>query len=154
MRKRIFLLITFVVVVAILLLTGNAIKNNAKHNVFRAEKINIEKDFDKNTKNSISRLYKDNGVFLLNSVESNVSYLILDGTHLDLNNEAPYYSDVKVEAKDDLISIYFREEVKKYPLDKYPEQKLVYKIMKDKNYEYIKVFKNGKASYFDSVGGY
>lgn len=154
MRKKHFYLLTFIAVSVVLLITINkTLNNNAKQNIFTTEKININTALNNKTKNAISQLCKDNGVFLFNLSESNVIYLILDGTHVNLNGEASYFSDVKVEAKDDTIMIYFSEGLKNYPFGKYPEQKLVYKITKDKNYDYIKVFKNGEESHFDGIGG-
>lgn len=152
MRKKSLCLITFVSVLVILLTIINTI-NNAKQNIFTTEKINIDPALDEKIKYAINQLCKGNGVYLFNSEESHVVYFILDGTHVNSYGEALCFSDVKVETKDDLIMIYFSEGLKNYPFGKYPEQKLVYKITKDKNYNYIKIFKNGEETHFDGIGG-
>lgn len=139
-------------IIILLITVNNRTKNSAKNNIFTTEKINMVTDLSMKEKDAVDQLCKDNGVFLLDSQERNVIYLIFDDTHVNLNGEAPYFSDVRVETKDDMLMIYFNEESKKYLSGKYPELKQVYKIIKDKDYTYIRVFKNGEETHFDGIG--
>jgi hypothetical protein len=127
--------------------------NSAKKGIFATKKFDVNTSDYNKINNKVNKTIKKSGVYLLNTGEDNVTYLILDGSHMNLNNEAPYFSDVKVENKGNSIMIYFNEELKIYPIGKYAEQRLIYKITKDKDTEYIRVFKNGEETYFDSVIG-
>jgi len=154
LNKKIFYLLISISVLMILLLIGINIKmNNVKDNTFIAEKLNTNSDAYKKINDKVSSFIKENGVFLLQTEEDNVNYLILDGSHMNLKNESSYFSDVKVENNEDLIMIYYNEELKNYTEGKYPEHRLIYKITKDKETEYIRVFKNKEETHFNSVIG-
>lgn len=145
-------LFTSITVLIILITTGIFIKiNNAKTGVFITKKLDANTSVYKKINDKVSEPIKESGVYLLNIGKDNVTYLILDGSHMSLKNEAPYFSDVRVENKGNSIMIFFNEEVRIYPDGKYPEQRLIYKITKDKNTEYIRVFKNGEETHFDCV---
>jgi len=154
LNKKIFYLLISISILMILLLIGINIKmNNVKDNTFIAEKLNTNSDAYKKINDKASDFIKENGVFLLQTEEDNVNYLILDGSHMNLKNESPYFSDVKVENKEDLIMVYYNEELKTYTEGKYPEHRLIYKITKDKETKYIRVFKNKVETHFNSVIG-
>jgi hypothetical protein len=150
-KKKIYLF-TSITVLIILITTGIFIKmNNAKNGIFITKKLDVNTSVYKKINDKVSELIKENGVYLLNTGEDNVTYLILDCSHMSLKNEAPYFSDVKTENKGNSIMVYFNEELKIYLDCKYPEQRLIYKITKDKRTEYVRVFKNGEETHFDSV---
>lgn len=150
-KKKIYFSISIIVLI-ILITTGIFIKmNNTKDDIFITKKLDTNTSVYKKINNKVSESIKESGVYLLNTGEDDVTYLILDGSHMSLKNEAPYFSDVKIENKGDSIMIYFNEELKIYPDGNYPEHRLIYKITKDKNTEYIRVFKNGEETHFDSV---
>lgn len=150
-KKKIYLF-TSITVLIILITTGIFIKmNNDKNDIFITKKLDVNTSIYKKINDKVSKLIKENGVYLLNSGEDNVTYLILDVSHMSLKNEAPYFSDVKIENKGNSIMVYFNEELKIYPDCKYHEQRLIYKITKDKDTEYIRVFSNGEETHFDSA---
>jgi len=154
MNKKKICLFTSITVLIILITTGIFIKmNNAKDGIFITKKLDANTSVYKKINDKVSEPIKESGVYLLNTGEDNVTYLILDGSHMSLKNEAPYFSDVKIENKGNSIMIYFNEELKIYPDGKYPEHRLIYIITKDKDTEYIRVFKNGEETHFDSVIG-
>lgn len=152
-KKKIYLF-TSITVLIILITTGIFIKmNNVKNGIFITKKLDANTSVYKKINDKVSEPIKKSGVYLLNTGEDNVTYLILDGSHMSLKNEVPYFSAVKIENKENSIMIYFNEELKIYPDGKYPEQRLIYKITKDKDTEYIRVFKNEEETHFDSVIG-
>jgi len=153
MNKKKYYLITSIIVLAILIISGVFIKiNSAKDNTFTTEKLNTNSSVYKKINNKVSGVIDKNGTYLLN-IGEDITYLILDGSHLSFKNETPYFSDVKIENKGDSILIYFSEELKTFSEGKYSETRLIYKIRKDNDTEYIKVFKNGEETYIDSVIG-
>lgn len=154
MNKKKYYLITSISVLLILIIGGVFTKiNNAKDNTFTTEKLNVKSSVYKKINNKVSGAIDKNGIYMLNTGEGNVTYLILDGSYLSFTNEIPYFSDVKIENKGNSILINFSEEVKIYSEGKYSETRLIYKITKDKDTEYIKVFKNGEETYIDMVIG-
>lgn len=154
MNKKIYFLLTSMAVIFILSIIVIYTKvNNTKYSNFTTEKLVTNSSAYKKINNKVNGLIKKNGIYLLQTGEDNVSYFILDGSHMNLKYEAPYFSEVKIESKEDSILIYFSEKLKVYPLGKYPDNSLIYKITKDKDTEYIRVFKNGKETHFDSVIG-
>ena len=154
MNKKRYYLITSIIVLVILIIGGVFAKiNNVKDNTFTTEKLNTNSSGYKKINNKVSRVIDKNGNYLVNIGEDNVSYLILDGSHLSFKNERPYFSDVKIENKGDSILIYFNEELKIYSEGKYTELRLIYRITKDKDTEYFRIFKNGEETHFDSVIG-
>jgi len=154
MNKKTKYLFTSITVLIILIAIGIFIKmNNTKDSVFITKKLDANTSAFKNINDKVSEPIKENGVFLLNTGEDNVTYLILDASHMSLKNEVPDFSNVKIENKGNSIMIYFSEKLKIYPDGKYPELRLIYKITKDKHTEYIRAFKNGEETHFDSVIG-
>lgn len=152
MNRKIIYSIISIAVLVILIAIGIFIKmSNAKAGTFIAKQLDTRSREYMKINDKVSKLIKGNGVYLLNTEGDKINYLILDGSYINLGNEAPYFSAVKIENKEASIMIYFSEEMKTYPNGKYPEQRLIYKITKDKNYEYIRVFKNGEETHFDSV---
>jgi len=125
--------------------------SDAKDNTFLTEELNTNSNAYNKINDKVSNLIKENGVFLLQTGEDSVTYLIFDSSHMSLNNEASNFSDVKIENNHNSIIINFSEELKNYTEGEYPEHRLIYKIIKDKDTEYIKVFKNGEDTHFDSV---
>ena len=154
MNKKKIYLFTSIAVLIILTTTGIIIKmNGTKDDIFITKELIANTSTYKKINDKVSKTIKESGIYLLNIGEDNVTYLILDGSHISLKNEAPCFSDVKIENKGDSIMIYFSEELKVYPDGKYPEHRLIYKITKDKDTEYIKVLKNGEETHFDTVIG-
>jgi hypothetical protein len=150
-KRKIYLFISITVFI-VLIAAGIFMKmNNAKNGIFITKKLYANESTYKKINDKVSETIKENGVCLLNTGEDNVNYLILDGSHISLKNEAPYFSDIKIQNKGNSIIIYFNEELKIYPEGKYPEHRLIYKIIKDKDTQYIRVFKNGEETHFDSV---
>ena len=154
MNKKRYYFITSIIVLVILIIGGVFAKiNNVKDNTFTTEKLNTNSSGYKKINNKVSGVIDKNGSYLVNIGEDNISYLVLDGSHLSFKNEIPYFSDVKIENKGDSILIYFNEELKIYPEGKYTELRLIYRITKDKDTEYFRIFKNGEETHFDSVIG-
>lgn len=153
MNKKKRYLITSIIVFIILIISGVFTKiNNAKDNTFTTEKLNFNSSVYKKINNIVSVVIDKNRTYLLN-IGEDVTYLILDGSYLNFKNETSYFSDVKIENKGDSILIYFSEELKTYSEGKNSENRLIYKITKDNDTEYIKVFKNGEETHIDSVIG-
>lgn len=152
MNKKKIYLVAVISALIILIAAGVFIKmNNAKDGTFSTKKLGDNTSLYKKINDKASVSIGESGVYLLNTGEDNVTYLILDGSHMSLNNEAPYFSDVKIEKEGDSIMIYFNEELKAYPEGKYSGQRLIYKIINNTDTEYIKVFKNGEETHFNSI---
>jgi hypothetical protein len=149
MNKKILYLFIPVIVVVISIMLGI----NTKNSIFIVEKLEDNSNAYRKIYDNKNEFIKENGIFLLQTEEEKEIYLILDGSHINLNREVPYFSDVIIENKEDTIRIYFNEELKNYKVGKYPENILIYKITKDKDYEYIQLFKNGEETHFDSIIG-
>ncbi len=111
-KKKNYLFASITVFI-ILIATGFFIKmNNAKNGIFITKKLDVNTSVYKKINDKVSEPIKESGVYLFNTGEDNMTYLILDGSHMSLKNEAPYFSDVKIENKGNSIMIYFNEELK------------------------------------------
>lgn len=150
MNKKILYSIISIAALVILIVIFTKM-SNTKAAIFITKQLDARSREYMKINDKVSKLIKGNGVYLLNTEKDKISYLILDGSYMNLKNEAPYFLDVKIENKEASIMIYFGQQMKTYPDGKYPEQRLIYKITKDKNYEYIRVFKNGEETHIDSV---
>ena len=154
MNRRFFSSLASIIVVAILIVIGISTKiNSAKDDTFSTQKLNANSNAYKKINDKVISSIKENGVFLLQTDEANVTYLILNGSHLNTENKIPYFSDIKIENKEDSIIIHFSEELKPYSTDKNAENRLIYKIAKGKDYEYIKLFRNGEGTHFNTIIG-
>jgi hypothetical protein len=122
-----------------------------KGNIFSTEQLNTNSNAYNKVNDKVMKFIKGNGVFLLQSDSDNVTYLILDGSNMNSNNEAPYFSNVKIENNSNAIIINYDEELNDYTKSKYLEHRLIYKIIKDDDTEFMKVFKNGEETHFDSI---
>jgi hypothetical protein len=151
-NKRKIYFFSSTAVLITLIITGIFIKmNDYTSCVFSTRELEVNTSAYKNISDKGSEFIKESGVYILNVGEDNSTYLILDGTHMSLKNEAPYFSDVKIENKEKSIMIYFNEDFKIYSEGKYPEHRLIYKFTRPKDNEYIRVFKNGEETHIDSV---
>ncbi|MTI70554.1 MAG: hypothetical protein FH751_09930 [Firmicutes bacterium] len=107
-------------------------------------------NLNKNVVKFITDHKGSNGVYIFNNSEKEI-YLFLNNKNIKQGDKAAFYEDVRIEEKGDTIAISFDEH---YTSDynNIVENKLIYRIRKNKDFEYIKVYKNGEETYIDVVG--
>lgn len=95
--------------------------------------------------------YEDsNGVYIFYYNEKDI-YLLLNNKNVKQGDEAAFYKDIMIEDKGDTIAISFNE----YYIKDYSsvvKNKLIYRIKTIKDFDYIKVYKNGEETYINVVG--
>jgi hypothetical protein len=135
---------------------------------FSYRELDLTKASSRKLQNRINELFSENGVYILqDSKHDNVIYLIFNSFQTDLEGNVGQYSNIEIKSEDDTIRIDFDYSVTEYASkteigdqvfykvsegDLYTGQ-LVYKIMKEKEYEYLSLYKNGEEAYFDGIGG-
>ncbi|AXH99036.1 hypothetical protein DV702_04380 [Sporosarcina sp. PTS2304] len=72
-------------------------------------------------------------------------YVYIDQNFLD---DGKGFGEMKIITDDDSWNIHLTEDEKNDPTETYK----LYKIQLDKEYEYMRVFKNGEETHFQSVG--
>ncbi|PIC65301.1 hypothetical protein CSV79_01380 [Sporosarcina sp. P13] len=87
-----------------------------------------------------------NGIHILGNA-SDTRYLYLDQDFLESGKG---FGSLDIKTDDNSWNIYLTEEDE---VMKPAENYRLYKITLDKEYEYMRVFKNGEETYFQSVGG-
>ena len=80
------------------------------------------------------------------------SYLFLNDYNVKNGEKAPYYTDIKMELKQNTMTISFNEKYADDYKNKEINNRELYKIKQTKDYDTIRIYKNGKEVHFDSVG--
>lgn len=89
-----------------------------------------------------------NGTYLITKNE-NEMYLFLNGSNVKYGDKAIYFSDIKVEVKENILIINFNENYTDNYENKKIDNKVLYKIKKPKVVDTISIYKNGQQTYFD-----
>ncbi|TCT12880.1 hypothetical protein EDC18_11151 [Natranaerovirga pectinivora] len=123
--------------------------NEYKQEDLIVTQIKIE-NANKDLSEFINKVEKENGTYLYTKVNDQDTYLFLNNSNVIYGDNVTYYTDIKIEGRENTIYIYFNEEITSDYSGIIPNQ-LLYKIEKKKTYDYVKMFKNGEESYFSSV---
>lgn len=91
-----------------------------------------------------------NGVYIFYNSEKEI-YLFLNNANVEQGDKAGFYEDVKVEDKGDTIAISFNEYFTS-DYDNVGKNKLIYRINVNKDFDFLKVYKNGIETYVDVAG--
>lgn len=139
-------LLTIGILLTILLslISGCANTPNLTYSEVTTEKLN------KRVAKFITDHELSNGTYIFYNNEKEI-YLFLNNKNVKQGDKAGFYKDVVVEDKGDTIAISFNE----YYTNDYSNverNRLVYRIKVNKDFEYLKVYKNGKETYIDVVG--
>lgn len=139
-------LLTIGILLTILLslISGCANTPNLTYSEVTTEKLN------KRVAKFITDHELSNGIYIFYNNEKEI-YLFLNNKNVKQGDKAGFYKDVVVEDKGDTIEISFNE----YYTNDYSNverNRLVYRIKVNKDFEYLKVYKNGKETYIDVVG--
>lgn len=159
MNKKIGYVVISIIAIVALIFIGNYLKNkNSIVNNIEGVEVNsndvkVDDKVSSDVEEKINKTFKENGVYLLNSGKENIMYIIFDGSKVDINGEAPYFSNFKVETTNNSIIFYIDEEVKKYPKNELSNHKLIYRIKMNKEYESVSIYRNGKEGHFDCISG-
>ncbi|MGG3798767.1 hypothetical protein [Metabacillus fastidiosus] len=109
---------------------------------------NIPSDVQK----SIESVKTENGCYLF-ADEGKDMYAFLNGGNVIPEEEAAFFTDIKIEQHEDTLNIYFTEnKTGEYSNEKLKHQ-LFYKITPHDSYEKIQLFRNEKPIPFDIVFG-
>lgn len=146
MNKKYYYIVASILLFAMISLSG------CKKNDRIYEEVNLDSIFNAKLKEKINELFPDNGVYLYDKPGDKGEYLILNSNQTNSLGEIALYSDVKVEIEEDTMMIYYTETMKTYTPNEEADKQFVYKIKSNKQCEYIRIYKNGEESYFDSIG--
>jgi hypothetical protein len=101
-------------------------------------------------KKIVSNIGAKNGVYLYID-DKKTMYLLLKDLLVAEGNEAPYFSNVSIEPKGDVLNISYNEKYTKDYINKKIDNKLMYRIRLNKKFNTIKLFRNGKEIHFNNV---
>ncbi|WP_202710829.1 hypothetical protein [Sporosalibacterium faouarense] len=114
----------------------------------KVTEIKIDKAKSK-VKEVIENSIDKNGIYLLQQGDNTI-FLYLNGSIVETGEKAPYYENIEVVSNEDSLEIYFEEKFSSDYSESIPNR-VLYEIVKDKDYEYLKVFKNGTMTHFDTI---
>jgi flagellar basal body L-ring protein FlgH len=144
MRRK----LVWVIALSILIVLGAGCEKSSPVEI---SEIKIQ-NADSKVQEFVNRFSNQNDIYLFTN-EKQEKYLFLNGYNVVEGKEAPYFSDTKVELDDDTLTVYFNEKYTNSYSNKELSNRLLYRIRVDKQYEYIRIFKNGEETHFDVVGG-
>lgn len=102
--------------------------------------------------NFINDSSKKNGVHIFEN-DNKELYIFLNGYNVFQGEKAPYFENIKIEVQEDSLIISFTEKYTDDYSDKNIKNKVLYKVKKHKDFEYIRVYKNNQEVQIDSVWG-
>lgn len=100
----------------------------------------------------VERIQEKNGIYLF-SETSNQQYLLLNYSNVIQGEKPSYLEDFKTEVKDQNLIINFSEVSSDNEADDQLGKLNVFEIINDGSFDTILIFKNGKATSIDLVGG-
>lgn len=108
---------------------------------------------DRKVKDFIMCHLTENGIYILDEDEN--LYILLNGINHNPDNEILNFKDFKIESTEDSLKIKFAEEKVKDLVDdnKKVQKILLYKVTKLQEFEYLKVYRNGEETFFNSIDG-
>lgn len=95
--------------------------------------------------------FNDKDGIYLYQFDSNYMYLFLNGYNTKDENRALYFTDIKMEVKDETFIINFNEKSTDDYKNKDIANRVLYKIKRPKNIDTIKIYKNGQETHFDAI---
>ncbi|MDG5788604.1 hypothetical protein QA612_14050 [Evansella sp. AB-P1] len=137
--KKMFALFTLV----FLLVGCNSELSFSKENVKKVKK-DVQEFFE--------RVEDVNGTYLYYDSEDTI-YLLLNGKNVVQGEQAIHFEDFHTDAIGDTLHLYFNEGYTDDYINKSLNHQMLYKISKVKDYEYIKLIKNGMEDSFAMVSG-
>lgn len=90
-----------------------------------------------------------NGVYFY-TASKDVRYLFLNGATVKYGDKAPYFSDIKIEVKENTLVINFNENYTDDYENKKIDYSVLYKIKVPKGIEFITIYKNGQQTHIDN----
>jgi len=85
--------------------------------------------------------------------EKKVAYVMLNGKNVIQGDKAIHFSDFSVESDGGSLNIHYTEEETNNYSDDTQKHQVVYKINKNKEYDTVRIFKNGDEVPFQIVSG-
>lgn len=82
-----------------------------------------------------------------------VFYVLLNGKNVTQGEKAIHFVNFNVDSDDGNLNIYYIEEETENYSDETLKYQVIYKIEKDKDYEKIRLFKNGNEVPFEVASG-
>jgi hypothetical protein len=104
---------------------------------------------DQDVQAFMDRARKTNGAFLYQADRKN--YLLLNGVNVIQGDPATTFSNVEVKGDGDTLNIFYDEDFIQDSEDKKLANDLLYEVKLNKDYETIKLFKNGVESHFTNI---
>lgn len=101
-------------------------------------------------KEFVKRFGSKDGVFLCED-KNNTYYLLLNGVLLNQSQGAADFSDFQIVPKGNVLNISYKETYIKDYVNKKIDSKVLYRIKLHRNFNGVKLYKNGKETHFDSV---
>lgn len=129
----------------LLLLAGCNFKNNELS--YSKVELNSTKD---EVLEFVKSVEGENGIHLF-QYEDNTMYVFLNGNIVEQGSDARFFSDFKVNGKDDTLNIYYDEKFTNDYANKTLNNRELYKINLDKKYENVIPFKNNDETSFKVI---
>lgn len=148
-RPKVKKLLMVTVLVGLLFLTSCSAEVNDKDLLL--EKIEFN-ELDSKIETYIDQNILENGVYLINT--NGKQYLFLSNRSLVVGEAGGYFTNVYADLSDDKLMIYFDENyVENYNDEEVKDNRVIYLIHGDDNFEYILLHRNGIEIPFDIVFG-
>lgn len=101
-------------------------------------------------KKAVQNIGDKNGVYVCKDGKKTM-YLLIKGKHETRGAENLQFSNVVIEPKGNVLNISFNENYTKESTNRKLENNIMYRIKLHRNFDLIKVFKNGKETQFDDI---
>lgn len=142
MKKRLLLILFTLIFV-------NIVGCNNASPVIKEVKL---QELDNNAKGFVDTIKNNNGVYLY-SREGEKQYVIVNYSNVLQGEEALFLDSIKAQVMDQTLEIHFEEQGTTDYQDKRLKNVRVFDLSNSQEYEKIQIYKNGKETIFDSVGG-
>ncbi|MFG6494842.1 hypothetical protein P8610_05750 [Fictibacillus sp. UD] len=106
---------------------------------------------EKSVQQFVRSAQQENGVYLCQDEQNNIYYVMLNGVNMVQGDSALTFSDVEVKGEEESLTITYSEDLIKDMEGKKLANQLLYKIKLNKDYETLKLFKNGEESHFHTI---
>lgn len=106
----------------------------------------------KDVQEFIQNVRKENGYYLYLDGKATY-YLFLNGSITGVEETVTHFSDLHLDAKQDVLTLSFQESQVKEESVPEPKSAILYKIQTDRTYDTLFLQVNGEEAAFDTIGG-
>ncbi|MGM7700677.1 hypothetical protein ACSVDE_03065 [Pseudalkalibacillus sp. Hm43] len=139
MKKILVMLVVF-------LLSAGCSQNELVHKEVKMDEL------DKEISSFFLNEQDENGIYLFQDQGERI-YVFLNGWNVKQGEAASSFSNFEVDPEGDTLNIYYEEQTTTEDKNKELDNRMIYEVQFDRDYDRLAIFKNGEETHFSTSSG-